>query len=81
MPSNKLEKSKTLSKNIKRVQEARHVANELNKQVSGLKRRLKERGGNVVRSELSQTEGKLKDAMSEIKLTQDALRKSIAKAQ
>lgn len=81
MPSNKPEKSKTLSKNIKRVQEARRVANELNKQVSGLKQRLNERGGNVVRSELSQTEGKLKDAMSEIKLAQDALRKSIAKAQ
>lgn len=81
MPSNKPEKSKTLSKNIKRVQEARRVANELNKQVSGLKRCLNKRGGNVVRSELSQTEGKLKDAMSEIKLAQDALRKSIAKAQ
>ena len=48
MPSNKPERSKTLSKNIKHVQEARHVANELNKQVSGLKRHLKERGGNVV---------------------------------
>lgn len=48
MPSNKPEKSKTLSKNIKRAQEARRVANELNKQVSGLKRCLKERGGNVV---------------------------------
>ena len=48
MPSNKPEKSKTLSKNIKRAQEARRVANELNKQVSGLKRRLKERGRNVV---------------------------------
>ena len=61
MPSDKPERSKTLAKNIKRVQEARRVANELNKQVSGLKRHLKERGGNVVRSELSQMEGKLKD--------------------
>ena len=68
MASNKSERSKTLSKNIKRVQEAWRAANELNKQFSGLKQRLKERGGNVVRSELSQMEGKLKDAMSEIKL-------------
>ena len=78
MPSNKPERNKTLSKNIRHVQEVRRVANDLNKQVSGLKQRLSKRGGENMRSELSQTEGKLKDAMSEIKLAQDTLRKSIA---
>ena len=41
---------------------------------------MKQSGGKAVRSQIIEMEGKLSDAMSEIKLALDALRKSMAKA-
>ena len=71
--------TKTVTKNIKRVQEAKRVANELNLEIRQLKRRSKEKGGRSVKEEILKNEEKLSDAMSEVKLALDALRKSFKK--
>ena len=72
--------TKTVTKNIKRVQEAKRVANELNLEIRQLKHRSKEKGGRAVKEEILKKEEKLSDAMSEVKLALNALRKSVKKS-
>ena len=67
--------NKTVTKNIKRVKEAKRVANELNLQIRQLKQKSNEKGGKAVKGEIIREEI-LSDAMTEVKLALDALRKS-----
>ena len=66
----------TVTKNIKRVKEAKRVANELNLQIRQLKQKSNEKGGTVVKGEIIRKEEILLDAMTEVQLALDALRKS-----
>jgi len=68
--------TKTVNKNLKRVQEAKHMANELNLQICKLKQQTKEKGGLNVKVDISKREDNLSDAISEVKLILDALRVS-----
>lgn len=72
--------TKTVTKNIKCVQEAKRVAKELNLLICQLKHRSKEMGGMAVKAEILKNEEKLLDAMSKVKLALDALRKSFKNA-
>ncbi len=72
--------TKTVNKNLKRVREAKRVANELNLQIRKLKQQSKEKGGLNVKAEISKKEDNLSDAISEVKLALDALRKSFKNA-
>lgn len=72
--------NKTVAKNIKRVKEAKRMADELNLQIRQLKQQWKEKGGKAVKAEIFQKEEKLSDAMTEVKLALDALRKSFKNA-
>ena len=72
--------NKTVTRNIKRIKEAKRVANELNLQIRQLKQQWKEKGGKAVKAEILRKEEKLSEAMTEVKLTLDALRKSFKNA-
>lgn len=72
--------NKTVTKNIERVKEAKRVANELNRQIRQLKQQWNVKGGKAVKGEVIQKEEKLSDAMTEVKLALDALRKSFKNA-
>lgn len=69
-------RNKTVTKNIKRIKEAKRVANELNLQIRQLKQQSNEKGGKAVKGEIIRKEETLSDAMTEVKLALDALRKS-----
>ena len=56
------------------------MANELNLQVCQLKQQWKEKGGKAVKAEILRKEEKLSEAMTEVKLALDALRKSFKNA-
>lgn len=72
--------NKTVTKNIKRVKEGKRVANKLNCQIRQLKEQWNVKGGKAVKGEIIQKEEKLSDAMTEVKLALDALRKSFKNA-
>ena len=69
-------RNKTVTKNIKGVKEAKQMANELNLQIRQLKQQSNEKGGKAVKEEIIRKEEMLSDAMTEVKLALDALRKS-----
>lgn len=69
-------RNKTVTKNIKRVKEAKRVANELNLQTGQLKQKSNKKGGTAVKGEIIRKEEILSDAMTEVQLALDALRKS-----
>lgn len=69
-------RNKTVTKNIKRIKEAKRMANELNLQIRQLKQQSNEKGGKAVKGEIIRKEETLSDAMTEVKLALDALRKS-----
>ena len=75
-------RTKTVNKNLKRVREAKRVANELNLPIRKLKQQSKEKGGLAVKpaAEIAKNEDNLSDAISEVKLALDALRKSFKNA-
>ena len=69
-------RNKTVTKNIKGVKEAKQMANELNLQIRQLKQQSNEKGGKAVKEKIIRKEEMLSDAMTEVKLALDALRKS-----
>ena len=73
--------SKTVSRNLKRLGQAKNSVNEINGKVSQLKKLFSKYRGNAVRQELKEMEEELSKTMVEVKLAQDALRKSITNSQ